>query len=109
MNTDRFSRYRLGSMAVMAFATLSSTAAVCLIKHFYVDTWFCVLFIDLVYLMVFFFEIEYERTHSRQYPDQLPLAVYLSLCMLCTYGIIFFSAAFFPTGVFNTDSDEHLQ
>lgn len=64
MKSDLFSKYRLGAMAIMAFATFLSTALVCLIQQFYADEWFCVLFIDLVYLMVFFFEIEYERVHG---------------------------------------------
>lgn len=91
MNTDRFSRYRLGSMAIMACATLLSTAAVCLIKRFYVDTWFCVLFIDLVYLMVFFFEIEYERTHRHLLDNTQTSFWWLCVChcVCCVLTVLF--------------------
>lgn len=65
MKNDLFSKYRLGAMAIMVLATFLSTALVCLIQQFYSDEWFCVMFIDLVYLMVFFFEIEYERVHGK--------------------------------------------
>lgn len=64
MRKDRFSKYRLRSLALIGAATLLLTLVISLSCHLAMDEVFCILFVDLVFLLVFLFELEYERIHN---------------------------------------------
>lgn len=89
---NQFSKSRLHSMLLIGGATLLPTLAVSLRCHFMVDEVFCVLFVDLAFLLVFFFELEYERVHGfladNSQTSFLRLAVgYLVCCVLAAVDL----------------------
>ena len=44
--------YRTLSVAAVVVVTLGLTAVVCLDSHFYPDEWLCLLFLDILFLMI---------------------------------------------------------
>ena len=95
MDKDHFSRYRLQALALIEAVTLAGTLLICLIKHFYSDAWFCVFFLTLIFLLVFIFQIEYDRTHLHLDENSESSLRFLSLgyCMCIVLMVLF---SFFP-------------
>ena len=57
--------FRVFSIAVMIFVTFVVTAVICVKSRIFSDEWICILFLDIIFLLIFIFEIEYERKRNR--------------------------------------------
>lgn len=64
MKVKGFSLYRFGSLFLISLDTLLASALLCGIHHLPMDQWLGVFFIDTAFLLVFYFQLEYERTHG---------------------------------------------
>ncbi|MCM1106593.1 MAG: hypothetical protein NC355_06585 [Blautia sp.] len=58
---ERLNLYRTLAVAVMALVTFGVTALLSAGSHFYTDEWLCLFFVDLIFLFIYVFELEYER------------------------------------------------
>lgn len=83
--------YRTLSVASVVVVTLGLTAVVCLDSHFYPDEWLCLLFLDILFLMIYIFQLEYERRRGRLFGNTessfMRQTVAFGVCALLTYGM----------------------
>lgn len=71
-------------MRLMIIAmTFCSSICLCLWNEFYLDEWFCVIFLDLIFLSVFLFQIEYDFKYTSRNggtPIEYPKLVFGYVC-----------------------------
>lgn len=92
-NKEPMNLYRVLSVVAVALVTYGVTAVMCLDSHFYPDEWLCLLFMDTIFIMIFIFELEYERRMEKlggnTQTNFMRLAIIFSLCAVLTYGMTF--------------------
>lgn len=92
--------YRVLSIIGIALATLVITVVLCGKGHFYMDESICLLYFDIVFLLVYIFELEHERCMGRlsgnTNANLIRLAVVYVLCCLLVYGMTFFPEFYRP-------------
>lgn len=100
MERDQFSVYRLVSMFVIAAETFLSTTIISYFRDLYLDDWICMYFMDVVFLLVFVFEIEYERLHRRLADNSQTsfrwIAIGYTICSVMLIGFSFLPAFYRP-------------
>ena len=62
---EKINYIRVASVSVIAIATIIFTSFFCYFQGFYPDEYISVFFIDLIFLMIFIFELEFERIHKK--------------------------------------------
>lgn len=92
--------YRTLSMIAVIFATAVLTAILSIRGKFYTDEWICMVFLDLVFLSVFVFEMEYERgcgliSENRQ-TSFARVSMAYDFCAAFTAGMAFLPDVFRP-------------
>ena len=82
--------YRLLSITSIILVTFGVTAFMCLGNHFYLDEWLCLFFLDLIFVCIYLFELEYERRSGKLSNNTksnfIRLACIYTLCAALTYG-----------------------
>lgn len=85
--------YRVLSVAAVVLVTFGATALMCLGSRFYPDEWLCVIFLDMIFLLIYLFELEYDRVGGRLLGNTqssfMRLAVVYALCAMLSYGMTF--------------------
>lgn len=92
--------YRTLSMIAVLFSTAVLTAILSVRGKFYTDEWLCLVFLDLVFLSVYVFEMEYERgrgliSENRQTSFARVSMTYV-FCAALTAGMAFLPDVFRP-------------
>ena len=92
---ERVNFHRMIPLIGIVLATGFVTGLFCYGRELYLDEWLSVGFVDILFLMVFIFELEYERVNKRLYENRKTtfswvLAGYLCCC---TAALMF---QFFP-------------
>ncbi len=64
MKEERISLYRFIPIAVIFGMTIAISCGFCLYQQLYLDEWICVLVLDVIFLCILLFELEYERKHK---------------------------------------------
>lgn len=62
---EKINYIRVASVSVIAIATIIFTSFFCYFQGFYPDEYISVFFIDFIFLMIFIFELEFERIHKK--------------------------------------------
>ena len=92
--------YRILSVFAVIVFTVVLTAVLCVRGHFYKDEWLCVVFLDIVFLSVYVFEMEYERRQgllsSNQQTNFVRVSIVYSICALLTAVMAFLPEVFRP-------------
>lgn len=92
--------YRLLSVVVIVLTTLGITAALCSKSHLYLDEWLCILFLDVTFILIYIFELEYERRNkgicSNAQTNFIRLAVVYAICCILAFGMTFLPEFFRP-------------
>lgn len=85
--------YRVLSVVAVTLVTLGVTAVMCLDSHFYLDEWLCLLFLDIIFILIYIFELEYERRKGKlgdnTQTNYMRLVIIYTLCAVLTYGMTF--------------------
>lgn len=92
--------YRILSMIVVVLATAVLTAVLCVRGQFYTDEWLCMVFLDLVFLSVYLFELEYERQRgelsSNRQTSFAGISIVYVCCAALTAAMVFLPEVFRP-------------
>lgn len=99
-NTEKINLYRMLAIVVMILATLALTGILCYMNHLYLDESLCILYFDLIFLLIYLFEMEYERKRDRLSRNNQTtyvrlVAVYTACCVL-VFGMSFLPEFFRP-------------
>ena len=85
---------RVVSVVAIFLSTIALSFVLSLLGDLYPDEWICIAFIDIIFLMLILFELEYERAKllfsNNRRTDYVRFAlVFLFCCMLCAcFGIL---------------------
>ena len=89
---EKVNYIRVASVSVIAIATILFTSFFCYFQGFYPDEYISIYFIDFVYLLIFIFELEYERLHKKLDGNVnsrfTRIAMGYLICVLLCCGII---------------------
>lgn len=101
MNTkEPFNLYRMLSLVVIALDSIGFTILVCAKSRLYLDEGLCLFFLDMLFMMIYIFELEYERrTHRIEDNTQtsfVRLAVVYVCCSFLTLGMTYMPEFFRP-------------
>lgn len=92
--------YRLLSIIAISLMTLGITAALCAKNHLYPDEWLCILFLDVIFILIYIFELEYERRSlgicSNAQTNFVRLAVIYGICCILAFGMTYLPEFFRP-------------
>jgi hypothetical protein len=99
-NKEKVNLYRMLAVVVMIFATLVVTFVLCYMNHLYLDEILCLLFLDLIFILTYVFEMEYERKKDRLSDNSQTtyirlVAVYVICCILM-FGMAYMPEFFRP-------------
>ena len=61
VHKEHMNLYRVLSLIAIAIATFGMTALLCAQNHFFIDEWLCLFLLNFVFLMLLFFQLEFER------------------------------------------------
>lgn len=92
--------YRILSLIAVVLATAAVTAVLCARGQFYTDEWLCMSFLDIVFLSVYIFELEYERrqgelSFNRQ-TNFARISAGYAVCAALTAAMVFLPEVFRP-------------
>lgn len=92
--------YRVLSIIGIILSTFVITVILCGKSHLYLDEGFCLMFIDVVFIFIYIFELEHERCRGRissnVQTNFVRLAVIYIICCFMTYGMTFFPEFYRP-------------
>ena len=81
-------------------AAISPTAVLCAQNHFFIDEWLCLFLLDVVFLMLFFFQLEFERCIgwlvNNPQTSFIRLAFVYFICCILTFAMTFLPELFRP-------------
>lgn len=92
--------YRILSILGIVLATAGLTAVLCIRGQLYTDEWLCITFLDLVFLAVFVYELEYERREenlsSNSQTNFARISISYGVCAILTAVMAFLPEVFRP-------------
>lgn len=92
--------YRVLAIIGMTLSTFVVTVILCGKSRFYLDEGFCLLFIDVVFIFIYIFELEHERCRGRissnVQTNFVRLTVIYVICCVLTYGMTFLPEFYRP-------------
>lgn len=62
---EKVNLHRAISLSAICLITIVVSGILCFLYEFYIDEWLCIFFINTIFLMLFIFELEYERKEKR--------------------------------------------
>lgn len=97
---EKMNLYRVLAVIAIALVTFCITAVLCAKNHLYTDEWLCLIFIDIIFILVYLFELEYERRlghlSGNQQTNFIRIAIIYALCAVLTYVMTFLPEFFRP-------------
>lgn len=97
---EHMNLYRVLSLIAIVIATFGMTAVLCAQNHFFIDEWLCLFLLDVVFLMLFFFQLEFERCIgwlvSNPQTSFIRLAFAYFICCILTFAMTFLPELFRP-------------
>jgi hypothetical protein len=102
-NNEKVNLYRMLAIVVMILATLLISALLCYLNRLYLDECLCILFLDLIFILLYLFEMEYERKRDRLSRNSQTnyvrfVGIYVFCCALL-FGMAFLPEFFRPVMV----------
>lgn len=95
--------YRMLSLVAIALDSIGFTLLLCTRGHLYLDEGLCLLFLDMLFVLIYVFELEYERNHYKiadhSQTSFVRLAVAYIICSLLVIGMTFLPEFFRPVMV----------
>ncbi len=92
MNKDRFSAMRILPIISILFSMLLSTWVMCFFNQFYLDEILSVIFLDILFFLIFVFELEYERKQKKISNNTETTFTRVAVCFfICCLSMIAFS------------------
>ncbi|MCD7708392.1 MAG: hypothetical protein LUI02_00790 [Clostridiales bacterium] len=92
--------YRFISITAIILVTVGVTVALYIGNRPYADEWACVAFVDIIFILIFVFELEYERRKDRvAYNTQnnfVRIAVLFAVCAGLTYAMSYLPEFYRP-------------
>lgn len=99
-NKESVNLYRVLSIVVMVLVTLGITALMCVQSHLYMDEWLCMLFFAVIFILIYIYEMEYERRQreisKNPQTNFIRLAIVYTVCCLLAWGMSFLPEFFRP-------------
>ena len=97
---EHMNLYRVLSLITIVIATFGMTAVLCAQNHFFIDEWLCLFLLDVVFLMLFFFQLEFERCIgwlvNNPQTSFIRLAFAYFICCILTFAMTFLPELFRP-------------
>lgn len=95
--------YRMLSLVAIALDSIGFTLLLCTRGHLYLDEGLCLLFLDMLFVLIYVFELEYERNHYKiadhSQTSFVRLAAAYIICSLLVIGMTFLPEFFRPVMV----------
>lgn len=95
--------YRMLSLVAIALDSIGFTLLLCTRGHLYLDEGLCLLFLDMLFVLIYVFELEYERNHYKiadhSQTSFVRLAAAYIICSLLVIGMTFMPEFFRPVMV----------
>ena len=101
MNTkEPLNLYRALSLVAIALDSIGFTLLLCTRGHLYLDEGLCLFFLDMLFVLIYIFELEYERknSHIADNPQTsfVRLAVTYIVCSILIAGMTYLPEFFRP-------------
>lgn len=92
--------YRMLSLVAIALDSVGFTVLLCAKSHLYLDEGLCLFFLDMLFVLIYVFELEYERKRrhiaNNSQTSFVRLAVVYVLCSILTAGMTLLPEFFRP-------------
>ena len=92
--------YRMLSLVAIALDSIGFTLLLCTRGHLYLDEGLCLLFLDMLFVLIYVFELEYERNHYKiadhSQTSFVRLAAAYIICSFLVIGMTFLPEFFRP-------------
>lgn len=90
---EQMNLYRVLSVIAIILVTFCITVVLCAKNHLYTDEWLCLAFIDVIFILIYIFEMEYERRRgylaSNPQSNFIRIAILYAFCAVITYAMTF--------------------
>ncbi len=97
---EPFNLYRMLSLVAIALDSIGFTLLLCTRGHLYLDEGLCLFFLDMLFVLIYIFELEYERRNRRIADNTqtsfVRLAVAYVVCSILIFGMTFLPELFRP-------------
>jgi hypothetical protein len=102
-NREKVNLYRMLSIVVMIAATLLQSGVLSYLNGLYPDEMLCILFLDLIFILTYLFEMEYERKKDmlsdNSQTTYFRLAAVYVICCLLVFGMTYLPEFYRPVMV----------
>ena len=100
VHKEHMNLYRVLSLIAIVIATFGMTALLCAQNHFFIDEWLCLFLLNFVFLMLLFFQLEFERCIgwliNNPQTSFIRLAFAYFICCVLTFAMTFLPELFRP-------------
>lgn len=97
---EPFNIYRMLSLIVIGLDSIIFTALLCAQSHLYLDEGLCLFFLDMLFVLIYAFELEFDRSRAmiagNTQTSFVRLAVIYVVCSIMTAGMTFLPEFFRP-------------